>query len=112
MVENVRKQRRAKLEELVRRRFPLNGKAERVATALAAFRHKQLINLSPKDWKWVAEDADIGNQPLARRPAPPTILLLVQRLSQPAQRARHWCAEHVRQLGGENPLPSLMEVKG
>jgi hypothetical protein len=22
------------------------------------------------------------------------------------------CAEHVRQLGGENPLPNLMEVKG
>ena len=31
----------------------------------------------------------------------------------------HWacksfslCAEHVRQLGGESPLPNLMEVKG
>jgi hypothetical protein len=23
-----------------------------------------------------------------------------------------WCAEHVRQLGGESPLPNLMEVKG
>ena len=22
------------------------------------------------------------------------------------------CAEHVRQLGGESPLPNLMEVKG
>jgi len=22
------------------------------------------------------------------------------------------CAEHVRQLGGESPLPSLVEVKG
>ena len=23
-----------------------------------------------------------------------------------------WSAEHVRQLGGESPLPDLMEVKG
>jgi hypothetical protein len=23
-----------------------------------------------------------------------------------------WCAEHVRQLGGESPLPNQMEVKG
>ena len=23
-----------------------------------------------------------------------------------------WCAEDVRQLGGESPLPDLMEVKG
>ena len=23
-----------------------------------------------------------------------------------------WCAEHARQLGGESPLPTLMEVKG
>jgi len=23
-----------------------------------------------------------------------------------------WCAEHVRQLGGESPLPSLMAAKG
>jgi len=29
-----------------------------------------------------------------------------------AEVARAWCAEHVRQLGGESPLPNLMEVKG
>jgi predicted enzyme related to lactoylglutathione lyase len=28
------------------------------------------------------------------------------------QKAFGLCAEHVRQLGGESPLPNLVEVKG
>ena len=62
MAENAREQRTAKLGELIRQRFPPEGKAERVARALAALGREQLINLSPEDWKWVAEDADLGNQ--------------------------------------------------
>ncbi len=32
--------------------------------------------------------------------------------SQRHESAPAGCAEHVRQLGGESPLPNLMEVKG
>lgn len=62
MRENASEQRIAKLENLVRRRFTLEGKAERVAKAIAALRREQPTRLSPEDWKWVAEDADLGDQ--------------------------------------------------
>jgi hypothetical protein len=62
MAENVSEQTRAKLEVLVKRRFPPEDKAERVAKALAALHREQPIKLSLQDWKWVAEDANLGDQ--------------------------------------------------
>jgi hypothetical protein len=50
------------LQELVRQRFSPEGKAERVAKALAALHQEQPIKLSPEQWKWVAEDADLEDQ--------------------------------------------------
>jgi hypothetical protein len=38
--------------------------------------------------------------------------LRVIRVPPELQEAFCLCAEHVRQLGGESPLPSLVEVKG
>jgi hypothetical protein len=62
MAEHVSERRTAKLEVLIKRRFTPEGKAERVAKALAALKREQPIKLSPEDWKWVAEDADLGDQ--------------------------------------------------
>jgi hypothetical protein len=43
----------------------------------------------------------------------PTRRVQGQKAADPAKQVRAtWCAEHVRQLGGESPLPNLMEVKG
>ena len=62
MAENISEQRTAKLEALVKQRFTPEGRSERVAKALAALRREQPIKLSPEDWKWVAEDADLGDE--------------------------------------------------
>lgn len=62
MRENASEQKTTKLESLIRRRFTPEGKAERVAKALAALRREQPTRLSAEDWKWVAEDADLGEQ--------------------------------------------------
>ncbi|HEX5483773.1 MAG TPA: hypothetical protein VFZ08_14210 [Terriglobia bacterium] len=62
MAENVSEQNTVKLEILVKQRFTPEGKSERVARALAALRREQPIKLSSKDWKWVAEDADLEDQ--------------------------------------------------
>jgi hypothetical protein len=62
MAENISEQRTAKLEALVKQRFTPEGRSERVAKALAALRREQPIKLSPQDWKWVAEDADLGDE--------------------------------------------------
>jgi hypothetical protein len=52
----------ARLEELIRKRFPPEGKAERVGRALAALNQDATIHLTPEQWKWVAEDADLDDQ--------------------------------------------------
>ena len=49
-------------KKLVKQRFTPEGKAGRVAKALAALHQEQLIKLSPEEWKWVAEDADLEDR--------------------------------------------------
>jgi|SRR5450830_894453 hypothetical protein len=53
---------RAHLEDLIKRRFLPEGKAERVARALKALHEAPSIELSHEDWAWVAENADIEDQ--------------------------------------------------
>jgi len=53
---------RSRLEELKRRRFTPEGKAERVARALAALYQEESIKLSPEEWRWIAEDPDLEDQ--------------------------------------------------
>ncbi len=62
MAENVSEQTKARLEGLIKRQFTPEGKSGRVTKALAALRREQPIKLSPEDWKWVAEDADVEDQ--------------------------------------------------
>ncbi len=59
MAENISAQKSARLEELIKQRFTPEGKAERVARARAALHQEEPIKLSPEEWKWVAEDADL-----------------------------------------------------
>jgi hypothetical protein len=54
--------RSARLEELMRQRFPVEGKVERIARALAALHQDEPIHLTPKQWRWVAEDPDLEDQ--------------------------------------------------
>lgn len=63
MAENVSEQRTTKLEVLIKQRFTPEGKSERVTSALAALHQDQPIKLSPEQWKWVAEDAELEDQP-------------------------------------------------
>ncbi len=49
----------ASLQELLRKQFTPEDKTERVSRALAALNEEERINLSPEQWKWVAEDADL-----------------------------------------------------
>jgi len=51
-----------RLEELVRQRFPAEGKAERIARALARLQQEAPIHLTPEEWKWVAEDPDLEDE--------------------------------------------------
>jgi len=51
-----------RLEELIRKRFPPEGRAERMARALAALQQNTPIRLTPEQWKWVAEDPDLADQ--------------------------------------------------
>lgn len=62
MAEKLSAQKSAKLQELIKQQFPLEGKSERVAKALAALYQEELIKLSPEEWKWVAEDTDLEDQ--------------------------------------------------
>ncbi len=59
MAEEISTEKSARLEELMKQRFTPEGKAERVARALAALHQEEPIKLSPEEWKWVAEDADL-----------------------------------------------------
>jgi hypothetical protein len=47
------------LQELLRKQFTPGDKAERASRALAALNEEERIQLSPEQWKWVAEDADL-----------------------------------------------------
>jgi hypothetical protein len=49
----------ASLQELLRKQFAPEDKAERVSRAQAALNEEERIKLSPEQWKWVAEDADL-----------------------------------------------------
>ena len=49
----------ASLEDLLRKQFTPGDKNERVSRALAALNEEERIKLSPEQWKWVAEDADL-----------------------------------------------------
>jgi hypothetical protein len=62
MGENISAEKSARLEELLKQRFAREGKAERVAKALAALYQEEPIKLSPVEWKWVAEDAQFEDQ--------------------------------------------------
>ena len=59
MAEKVGSPKSTRLEELIKQRFTPEGKAERVAKALTALYQEETIKLSPEEWKWVAEDADL-----------------------------------------------------
>jgi len=50
------------LEEPIQKRFPPEGKAERVARGLAALHQEERIKLTPEEWKWVAEDPDLEDE--------------------------------------------------
>lgn len=62
MAEKTSTQGSPALQGLVKQRFTPEGKAERVATARAALHQEQPIKLSPEQWKWIAEDADLEDQ--------------------------------------------------
>ncbi len=49
----------AALQELLRKRLTPGDKTERVSRALAALNEEERIKLSPEQWKWIAEDADL-----------------------------------------------------
>jgi len=49
----------ASLQEFLREQLPPEGKAQRVSPALAALNEDKKIKLSPEQWRWVAEDADL-----------------------------------------------------
>ena len=47
------------LQVFLRQQFTPEDKTERVSRALAALNEEEHIKLSPEQWKWVAEDADL-----------------------------------------------------
>lgn len=53
----------ASLEDLARKQFTPEGKAERISRALAALNQEQSIKLTAAEWRWVAEDVDFEDQP-------------------------------------------------
>jgi len=52
----------SKLEQLKSARFTPENKAERVTRSLAALDQVERINLTPSEWRFVAEDSDIEDQ--------------------------------------------------
>jgi hypothetical protein len=52
----------SRLEQLKRVRFSPENKAERVTRSLAALDQVERINLTPSEWRFVAEDPDIEDQ--------------------------------------------------
>ncbi|MGO8816234.1 MAG: hypothetical protein ACLQVG_16475 [Terriglobia bacterium] len=47
------------LQEFLRKQFTPEDKTQRVSRALAALNEEEQIRLTPEQWKWVAEDADL-----------------------------------------------------
>jgi hypothetical protein len=47
------------IQEFVRKQFTPEDKNQRVSRAQAALNEEEHIKLSPEQWKWVAEDADL-----------------------------------------------------
>jgi uncharacterized membrane protein len=62
MSEKTSTEKSARLEELIKQRFPAEGKAERVAKALVALHQEEPIKLRAEEWKWVAEDVELEDQ--------------------------------------------------
>lgn len=52
----------SRLEQVKKARFTPENKAERVTRSLAALDQDERINLTPSEWRFVAEDADIEDQ--------------------------------------------------
>ncbi len=50
------------LEVLVRQRFAPEGKEDRVSRALQALHEQVPMKLTPRQWKWVAEDPEVEDQ--------------------------------------------------
>ena len=51
------------LQQMVQKQFTPADKAERVSRALAALNEEEPTKLSPEQWRWVAEDVDLEEQP-------------------------------------------------
>jgi hypothetical protein len=49
----------ASLQEFLRKQFTPGDKTERVSRALAALNEEERLQLSPEQWKWVAEEPDL-----------------------------------------------------
>lgn len=52
----------ARLEQLKRVRFTPENKVERITRSLAALNQVERIDLTPSEWRFVAEDPDIEDQ--------------------------------------------------
>ena len=51
-----------KLDLLKRQRFTAKGREERIAQSLAALNQPEVINLTPEQWKYFAEDPDLDDE--------------------------------------------------
>ena len=49
----------ASLEDFVRKQFAPGDRTQRLARAQAALDEEERIQLSPEQWRWVAEDTDL-----------------------------------------------------
>jgi predicted HTH domain antitoxin len=54
--------RRDEMAALIRQHFNPETKAERVARSLAALNEPSSIQLTPEEWRWIAEDPDLEDQ--------------------------------------------------
>jgi hypothetical protein len=52
----------ASLQERVQQRFTPEDKTERVSRALPALKQYEPMELSPEQWRWVAENVDLDEQ--------------------------------------------------
>jgi hypothetical protein len=50
------------LEQLKRERFTPENKAERITRSLAALDQVERIDLTPSEWRFIAEDPDLEDQ--------------------------------------------------
>ena len=52
----------SKLEALKRKRFTVQGRAERIERSLAALNQPETLHLTPQEWRFFAEDPDLDDQ--------------------------------------------------